>query len=133
MDGARRRPTRRGAWRWSSSSSEAFCDKGVTDDELEFVKRFLVRSHAFDIDTARKRVHQRLEAQLLDLPPGYHENFTRNVEAVTAQAANAAVKARLSAKDLVLSVVGTQAVLGDKLAAAIPGLGGVTVAPFDLE
>ena len=35
-----------------------------------FVKRYLVRSHAFEIDTARKRVHQTLEAELFDLPAG---------------------------------------------------------------
>src|SRR5262249_50342754 len=44
----------------------AWRDKGITAEELEFVKRYLMRSHAFEIDTARKRVHQRLEAELFD-------------------------------------------------------------------
>lgn len=112
---------------------EAFCEGGVTEDELEFVKRFLLRSHAFDIDTARKRAHQWLEAVLCELPPGYHERYTRDVAAVTREAANAAVKARLSPKDLVISVVGTHAEIGAKIEAAIPDLAGVTVQPFDLE
>jgi zinc protease len=110
-----------------------FVDEGVTEEELEFVKRYLVRSHAFDIDTARKRVHQKLEAALYDLPAGYHENYVSAVQAVTPESANAAVRARLSADDLVVGVVGTHAEIGDAIAKAIPDLAGVAVAPFDLE
>jgi zinc protease len=110
-----------------------FVDDGVTAEELEFVKRYLVRSHAFDIDTARKRVHQKLEAALYDLPPGYHDNYVAAVQAVTPESANAAVRARLSADDLVVGVVGTHTEIGEAIAKAIPSLGGVTVAPFDLE
>jgi zinc protease len=111
----------------------AFREEGITDAELEFVKRYLVRSHAFDIDTARKRVHQRLEAELYDLPAGYHARYVGDVSAVTREAANAAVRARLSEADLVIGVVGTHAEIGEKIAKAIPGLASVTVAPFDLE
>ena len=112
---------------------QAFIADGVTATELEQVQRYLVRSHAFDIDTARKRVHQKLEAALYDLPPGYHERYVSAVQAVTPESANAAVRARLSADDLVIGVVGTHAEIGEAIAKAIPGLGGVTVAPFDLE
>jgi zinc protease len=110
-----------------------FREGGISADELEFVKRFLVRSHAFDIDTARKRVHQRLEADLYDLPPGYHARYLEHVEAVDLAAANEAVRARLSERDLVIGVVGTHAEIGEAIAAAIPDLASVTVAPFDLE
>jgi zinc protease len=111
----------------------AFREEGVTDAELEFVKRYLVRSHAFDIDTARKRVHQRLEAELYGLPPGYRERFVDHVQGVDRAAANAAVRARLSEDDVVVGVVGTHAQIGEVVAKAIPGLGSVTVVPFDLE
>jgi zinc protease len=111
----------------------AFRDGGITADELAFVKRYLVRSHAFDVDTARKRVHQKLEAELYDLPPGYHAKYLEHVEAVDLGAANAAVRARLSEDDLVIGVVGTHAEIGDAIAKAIPRLASVTVAPFDLE
>jgi zinc protease len=108
-------------------------EEGPTEEELAFVKRYLVRSHAFDIDTAKKRVHQKLEAELYDLPPGYHERFVEQVEAVDRAAAHAAVRARLSEDDLVIGVVGTHAEIGAAIAKAIPNLAGVTVAPFDLE
>ena len=111
----------------------AFVDEGVTDDELTLVKRYLVRSHAFDIDTARKRVHQKLEADLYDLPDGYHEKYVEHVQAVERASASAAVKARISEDDLVIAVVGTHSEIGAAVAAAIPRLASVTVAPFDLE
>jgi zinc protease len=106
---------------------------GVTADEIDFVKRYLVRSHAFDVDTARKRVHQKLETELYALPPGYHERYVELVQAVDLASANAAVLARLSEDDLVIGVVGTHADIGDAIAKAIPRLASVTVAPFDLE
>ena len=60
------------------------------------MKRYLVRSHAFDIDTARKRVHQKLEAELFALPPGYHARYVEHVEAVDLASANAAGRATAS-------------------------------------
>jgi zinc protease len=106
---------------------------GITEAELEFVKRYLVRSHAFEIDTARKRVHQKLEEALYDLPDGYHDTYLKQVEAVTIQAANASLQRRISEDDLVVGVVGTHAELGAALAAAISGLKEVVVEPYDLE
>jgi zinc protease len=108
-------------------------DRGVTEQELEFAKKYLVRSHAFEIDTAKKRVHQLLEAHLFDLPPGYHELYTARVAGVGLDEANASVRARVSEDDLVVAVVGTHSEIGDSLAKAIPRLADVTVAPFDLE
>jgi zinc protease len=106
---------------------------GITETELEFVKRYLVRSHAFEIDTARKRVHQRLEEILYDLPEGYHDTYLQRVEAVTLEAANAAVQRRISEDDLVVGVVGTHAELGAAIGDAIAGLKETTVEPYDLE
>ena len=111
----------------------ALREGGLEQAELDQVKSYLVRSHAFEIDTARKRVHQRLEAALFDLPEGYHEKYLERVQAVTLDDANAAVRARLSEDDLVIGVVGTHKTLGEALAKAIPGLAGVSVLPFDFE
>ena len=109
----------------------AFRHEGVTRKELDFVKSYLVRSHAFEVDTAKKRVHQRLDAELLDLPKGYHERYIEHVEAVKLKEARVAVRERLSEDDLVIAVVGTHAELGEAIAKAIPDLASVTVAAFD--
>lgn len=111
----------------------ALREGGITEDELQFVKRYLVRSHAFEIDTARKRVHQKLEEVLFDLPEGYHERYLEQVEAVTLDAANAAVRARIAEDDLVVGVVGTHTEIGEAIAKAIPDLAEVDVVPFDFE
>jgi zinc protease len=111
----------------------SFRSPGITAEELEFVKRYLVRSHAFEIDTARKRVHQKLEAELFDLPEGYHARYLERVLAVELEAAQTAVRERISEADLVIGVVGTHAEIGAAIEKAIPDLAGVTVAPFDLE
>ncbi|KYF67212.1 hypothetical protein BE11_10280 [Sorangium cellulosum] len=112
---------------------EALRREGITEDELTFVKRYLVRSHAFEIDTARKRVHQRLEEILYDLPEGYHDTYVQQVEAVTLEEANAAVRRRIPEDDLVIGVVGTHAEIGETVAASIPKLAEVKVEPYDLE
>lgn len=111
----------------------AFRDSGLDDEEIAFVKSYLVRSHAFEVDTARKRVQRKLEIPLYDLPEGYHDRYLERVEAVTREAANAAVRRRISADDLVVSVVGTYAETGEAIAKAIPDLADVTVLPFDFE
>lgn len=111
----------------------AFRADGLTEDELAFVKKYLVRSHAFDIDTARKRVHQKLEAAVYDLPAGYHERYVEHVLAVDRASANQAVRLRVPEEDLVVAVVATNADVGESLAKAIPGLSEVIVLPFDFE
>ena len=110
-----------------------FREEGPTEAELEFVQRFITRSHAFDIDTARKRVHQKIEADLYDLPAGYHDSYLERVASVDLRAAHASVRHRISEDDLVIAVVGTHAEIGKDLERAIPKLSGVTVVPFNLE
>lgn len=107
--------------------------EGLRQEEIDQVKSYLVRSHAFEIDTARKRVHQRLEAALFDLPEGYHEKYLERVGAVTLESGNAALRARIFEDDLVIGVVGTHKEVGDKIARSIPGLSGITVLPVDFE
>jgi zinc protease len=112
---------------------KAFREKGVTPRELAFAKRYLVRSHAFDIDTAQKRVHQKLDVELFRLPADYHTHYVEQVQAVTLDAANRAVATRISEDGLVISVVGTHAEIGEAVASAIPNLSNVEVVPFDAE
>ncbi len=110
-----------------------FVAKGVTPRETAFMKKYLTRSHAFDIDTATKRLHQALDVELLGLPADYYDGYVGHVDAVTPELANAAIPTRLSAADLRIVVVGTQAELLDKVREKIPDLQHVDVVPFDAE
>lgn len=107
--------------------------KGITKKELSWAKKFLVRSHAFALDTASKRVGLELDSQLYGLPPGYYDTYVERLKGVTWEAANAALANRLSEDDLLVTVVGTAAQIGDAVKSAIKGLGSSEVVPFDAE
>ncbi len=108
-------------------------DKGVTARELAFVRRYLVRSHAFEIDTAHKRVGLPLEVALLDLPPTHHSAFVEHVRGVTLESVQAAVAAHAPHRDLLIAVVGTHVDIGSAVRDAIPNLADASVVPFDSE
>jgi zinc protease len=112
---------------------EKFCAKGISPRELSFAKSFLTRSYVFDIDTASKRVMQRVQGELLQLPADYHSGYVERVKAVSLEEANEAVHHRLLAKDLVIAVVGTHKLWGKKIEKAIDGLTSSEVLPFDFE
>jgi zinc protease len=110
---------------------ERLVESGVTSRELSFMKRYLSRSHAFEIDTAQKRVHQELDVELLALPADYHHAWLRKVDAVTVEEANAALKRRLAPANLLVTVVGTAKDLLPKVREAIPGLASERTVPYD--
>jgi zinc protease len=112
---------------------EAWRDKGISQSELAFAKRYLVRSHAFEIDTATKRVHRKLSVSLYDLPEDYYNGYVERVKAITRDQANDAVRERIVPGDLLVCVTGTASEIGDSVAAAIQGLQEKTTVPFDLE
>ena len=112
---------------------EDFTKHGITPRELAFIKNYLIRSHAFEIDTAPKRLGQVLEVELLDLPADYHTKYLDHVRDVTLESANAAVALRLSAENLVVIVLGTASEILDPVTKAIPNLVDHKVQPFDKD
>ena len=108
-------------------------EKGLTAEELAFVKSYLRRSHAFEIDTARKRVQQRLDEAVFDLPMNYYAGYVDRVAALELDEVNAALRARVPEEDLVVAVVATNEEIGEAIAAAIPNLAQTTVVPHDVE
>ncbi len=112
---------------------EAWVKGGVTPREVAFIQRYLVRSHAFDIDTAPKRLHQALDVELLGLPADYYTGWIDHVKAVTVASANEAVKARISVDDLLSVVVGTASQILEPLKGAVANLADTRVVPFDAE
>ena len=107
-------------------------DEGITADELAFCQDCLRRSYAFEIDTAKKRLHQQLERQLLDLPADYHSGFIDRVSGVTLEQANAAVAKRIDPAALWVCVVCSDEDIGEELR-QMQDWASVTVEPFDLE
>lgn len=133
-------------WTFPKASDAAACIKleldlleqwrsqGVTKKELAWAKRYLVRSHAFALDTAAKRVNLQLDAELYQLPDRYYENYEERVQAVTLEQANESIQRRISTDNLLVSVVGTASEIQAPVEAAIANLrGSETVAFDDLE
>ena len=112
---------------------ESFVTKGATEDEISFIKQYLTRSHAFDIDTATKRLHQALDVELLSLPADYFSGWVEKVSAVTAETANRAVRDRISLDDQLFVVVGTASQLEEAIRGAVPRLASHEIVPFDRE
>jgi zinc protease len=112
---------------------ETWVAKGVTPAEVNFIKRFLVRSYAFEVDTSAKRLHQALDVELLGLPPSYYSGWTERVREVTPQTASDAIKRRIRPADLLSVVVGTAEQVLNPLQSSVPGLTETSVVPFDAE
>lgn len=106
---------------------------GVTKKELAWAKRYLVRSHAFAVDTASKRVGLALDTWLLDLPPSYYDEYLARISAVTLDEVNAALHQRLSLDNLLIAVVGTAADLRSAIEASIGDLVQSEVVPYDAD
>lgn len=112
---------------------EKWCQDGVTAKELAWAQRYLVRSHAFAVDTASKRVGQALDEELYSLPPRYYAEYVDRVKAVTLGEINDAIRARITPKDLRITVLGTASEIGNSLRDAITDLADSEVVPFDAE
>ena len=112
---------------------EQWRERGITKRELAWAQRYLVRSHAFAVDTPAKRSGQALDAALYDLPPGYHERYTERVRAVTLDSVNAAVRRRISTEDLLVVVVATEKDIGAELRGCIADLAHTEVVSYDTD
>jgi zinc protease len=100
---------------------EAFVAKGVTQKELSASRDYLIKSHAFDRDTATKRLEPRLDALVHGLPAAFYRNYIENVREVTVTQARTAVRTHLSAQDQSIVVVATARDLRAKLE-KLPGV-----------
>lgn len=105
---------------------------GITAEELRFAQDYLANSNAFEVDTASKRLDQRMDVELLELPRDYFDRHVERVRAVTLAEANAALRARLSRDDLAIVMVATASEVREGLA-ALEGVSRVDVIPFDRE
>jgi zinc protease len=112
---------------------EKLVNDGVTEREVKFIQRYITRSWAFEIDTAQKRVHQALDVEILGLPSDYYSKYLDHVAAVTAESANAAIRARIDPKNLLVAVVGTASTTLEAVKAKIPELASEETVPHDVE
>lgn len=113
----------------------AFVRRGLRASEVAFAKAFLTKSHAFDRDTAAKRLEPRVESVLFGIPSSFFERYEQHVARVTAEQASRAVAARIGGpggegRDLVVTVLGPARRLEGPIG-AIPGVAHIETVPFD--
>ncbi|MCA9514939.1 MAG: insulinase family protein [Myxococcales bacterium] len=90
---------------------------GISESEVDFAKSYLSNSHCFAIDTPERLLSERLSAKLNGRPDDFVESFVARVNAVTREAANAAVRRHLRPDAQVAAVVATAAELKPALEA----------------
>jgi zinc protease len=109
---------------------ERWVTRGVTARELAAVKRYLHKGHAFEIDTAQKRLDQRLDIELFDWPKTHHTGFLPRVQRLTRDDVQVSLARRLSLRDQAIVMVATADQLVPQLE-KVAGVGKVEVAKFD--
>lgn len=101
---------------------EEWVQAGISAEELEWAKNYLVRSNVFNMDTAAKRMGLLLDERIYGLPETYYAEYPERVRAVTLDAANRALTRRISTENLLVTVVGTAADVGEAIADGIDRL-----------
>ena len=110
---------------------EKWAREGITAREHRFIKKFLVRGYAFDIDTPSKRVQMAEDIEVYGWPADHHTAFVSKVKASKLEDVNAAIARRIKPADLAVVVVGTASQILSKVQAAIPGLASTEVISFE--
>ncbi len=112
---------------------EQLIDRGVTKTELLSAKKYLKNSNVFSRDTAAKRASEQLDARTYQLPLGYHDSFVDKIMETRLEDVNSALRARLSAKNLLITVLGTKTDIYPSIAEAIPELSASKIVNYDRE
>jgi zinc protease len=109
----------------------ALMEKGVTAQEVEFFKRFLIGSHASEMDVPEHRLDARVSAEIAGLPPDFVDSYGARVRALTADEVNAAIKRRVHARDLAITMVASAPVMKKLLVDSKVQESAIDVVPFD--
>jgi len=109
----------------------AFMEKGVSADEVAFFKRFLIGSHASEMDVPEHRLAARVSAEIAGLPADYVDHTPDLLNALTPAAVNAAIKRHVHARDLAITMVATASVMRKMLLDAKVAASAIDVVPYD--
>jgi zinc protease len=74
-----------------------------------------------------------LDQTLYDLPADYYSRYTEHVQGVTLEQANLALQKRLSEENLLITVVGTESLIGNSVRQAVSNLASTEVVAFDSD
>jgi zinc protease len=109
---------------------DKWIDQGLRAPELIACKRYLQKSHAFEIDTAGKRLDQKLDVELFGWPKNHHSGFVDAVAKTTRDDVGRALEHRLSREDQLITLVATASQIIPELE-KLPNVAKIETIPFD--
>lgn len=96
-----------------------FAERGVSGRALSAAKKSLLRGHAFEIETADRRLIARLDVESLGLPGEVHDRYLELVRDAKLRAVNQNVREKLSGGDRLFVFVGNAETLMGPLEKAL--------------
>ncbi len=112
---------------------ERFAAQGVNRRELAFAKSYLVNGFPFRLESARKRLDERLRLELLGLSQSHLDTFVDRVGAVTLADVNRAIATHVRPDSARIVIVCTAKTLRKPIERLVGSAGLVQVHPFDVE
>ncbi|MGD8863627.1 MAG: pitrilysin family protein [Myxococcales bacterium] len=109
---------------------DRWVERGLTARELKASKGYLIKGHAFEVDTPAKRLDQDLDPELFGWPRDLNRRFVERVRKVERQDVARALRRRMSRRDQVITVVATADQLVPELE-KLPDVASIDVVPFD--
>ncbi len=86
---------------------ESYAKKGITKKEFDFAKKSLLNQSAFMQDTLRKRLDNKITAELLGLPMNYFDSYGKRLKAVTYAKVQKAISRKVNSKNLFMLMLTT--------------------------
>jgi len=108
-----------------------FMEKGLSPADVTFFQRFLIGSHASDMDVPEQRLAARVSAEIAGLPADFVDSYASRVSAVSPAEVNAAIKRHVHARDLAITMVATAPVMKKLLTGAKIQESAIDVVPYD--
>jgi len=109
----------------------ALMDAGLTDERIEFFRNYLIGSYASEMDSPQHRLDARVSAEIAGLPADFVDTLPDRLRAVKASAVNDALKRRVRARDLAITMVATAPVMKKLLVDAKIKETAIDVVPYD--
>jgi len=91
-------------------------DHGITQEEFDFAKQSLINSSGFTYNTPLKRVENLILEKTLNLPDGFMKSYASELQKVTLESTNTALKGFLKPEAFSILVLGTAKTLKPVLA-----------------
>jgi zinc protease len=85
-------------------------DHGISQQEFDAAKKSMVNSSGFNFNTPAKRMENMMVEKIFGLPPGYHKDTARRIQALTLQDVNNAFRSFIQPDHLMVGVVGTASI-----------------------